>query len=169
MELISFDDSDAHYDIRGDGSRYRVSWVSPDDGILAYDRDGDGVISRRDEIAFVDYVEGAASDLEGLKYFDADGDNALTPKDAEWDSFRVWQDLDSDGVSDPGELRTLDEASIESISLFSDQKMQVLADGTTIFGRGSYIISTPTGPEPRELLDVALPVGERLEHSASKQ
>ncbi len=41
-----------------------------DDGLLTYDKDGDGTIGDGDEISFVSYVEGAQTDLEGLAYFD---------------------------------------------------------------------------------------------------
>ena len=61
----------------------------------------------------------------------------LDSHDAEWSKFRVWQDLDQDGESDPGEVRTLDEAGISSISLTSDGVEQTVA-GNTVFGEGSY-------------------------------
>ena len=107
VELVALEDSTAFYDIDGDGYRERVGWVSPDDGLLAYDKNGDGKISGRAELSFVDYVPGARTDLEGLRYFDSNGDGRLDAKDAEWGRFRVWRDLDQDGESDPGELQTL--------------------------------------------------------------
>ena len=156
VELVALEDSNAAYDIRGDGFRYNLSWVGPDDGILAYDRDGDGRISQRDEIVFTDYVEDARTDLEGLRHFDTNGDNRLTSADAEWSKFRVWQDRDGDGVSDPGELRTLDEAQIRSISLASTGDTETRADGTRVFGRGTYTTGSESAPVTRELLDVSL-------------
>ena len=158
VELVSLEDSTAYYDIHGDGFRYNLSWVAPDDGILAYDRDGDGQISDREEIAFVDYVEGARTDLEGLRHFDTNGDNQLTTADGEWSKFRVWQDLDGDGVSDPGELRTLDAAGISSISLQSTGNVERRADGTRVLGRGTYTTGSAGSPVTRELLDVSLAV-----------
>ena len=158
VELVSLEDSTAFYDIHGDGFRYNLSWVAPDDGILAYDRDGDGQISDREEIAFVDYVEGARTDLEGLRHFDTNGDDQLTAADGEWSKFRVWQDLDGDGVSDPGELRTLDAAGVRSISLQSTGGVETHADGTRVLGRGTYTTGSVGSPVTRELLDVSLAV-----------
>ncbi len=60
----------------------------------------------------------------------------LDAQDAEWSKFRVWQDLDQDGESEAGELRTLDEAGITSISLTSDRVEQTVA-GNTVFREGS--------------------------------
>ena len=120
VELVALEDSTAFYDINGDGYRERMAWASADDGFLAYDKDGDGNISAHDELSFVSYVEGAQTDLEGLAHFDTNGNGQLDSGDSEWSKFRVWQDLDRDGESDPGELRTLAEAGIASILLASD-------------------------------------------------
>ena len=137
VELVALDDSTAFYDINGDGYRERMAWASADDGFLAYDKNGDGAISEHDELSFVSYVEGAQTDLEGLAHFDTNGNGQLDSGDAEWSKFRVWQDLDQDGESDPGELRTLAEAGITSISLTSDGVQQTVA-GNTVFGEGNY-------------------------------
>ena len=159
MELVSLEDSTAHYDIHGDGYRYHLSWVAPDDGLLAYDLDGDGRIAERGEISFVDYVEGARTDLEGLRHFDTNGDGVLDSADREWSKFRVWQDLDQDGESDPGEVRTLDEAFVRSVSLSASGEGETREDGTRIFGRGRYVSVHGGEPLSRELLDVSLSVG----------
>ena len=158
VELVPLEESTAFFDINGDGYRERMGWVSADDGFLAYDKDGDGRIAAHDELSFVSYVEGARTDLEGLRHFDTDGDGLLDPDDADWVMFRVWQDLDQDGESDPGELSSLDEAGIRSISLTSDGIRRTVA-GNAIFGEGEYV-----GPHgPRAFWDAALRRGEREE------
>ncbi len=151
VELIELEDSTAFYDINGDGYRERMAWASADDGFLAYDKDGDGTISAHDELSFVSYVEGARTDLEGLAHFDTNDDGVLDARDAEWGKFRVWRDLDQDGESDPGELQTLAEAGITSISLTSDGVEQTVA-GNTVFGEGSYT----DGEGSQSFFDVAL-------------
>ena len=155
MELVSLEDSTAFYDIDGDGYRERMGWVSADDGLLAYDKNGDGVISGRDELSFVDYVSGARTDLEGLTHFDSNSDGRLDASDAEWSRFRVWRDLDQDGESDAGELQTLAEAGITSIDLTTDGVERTVA-GNRIFGQGSYIDAAGTGA----LYDAALRYSE---------
>ena len=103
-------------------------------------------------------VEGTRTDLEGLRHFDTNGDNHLTTADAEWSKFRVWQDLDQDGVSDPDELRTLDAAGVRSISLQSTGDVETRTDGTRVLGRGTYTTGSEGSPVTRELLDVSLAV-----------
>ena len=124
-------------DLDGDGYRNHLGWVSGDDGFLAYDKDGDGRITEYDEISFTGYVEGARTDVEGLRHFDTNGDGRLTSADAEWSSFGVWRDLDSDGEFDAGEFQTLTEAGISSITLSTDGNQREVS-GHTVFGSGTY-------------------------------
>ena len=45
----------------------------------------------------------------------------MDENDAEFGKFRIWQDLDQDGESDVGELRTLSEA--EAITIDTNWRM----------------------------------------------
>jgi Ca2+-binding RTX toxin-like protein len=116
-ELISLVASTARFDMNNDGVRDLTGWASADDGILAIDLNGNGLIDDGNEIAFQPKLDGAVSDLEGLRLYDSNGDNFITAADEQFANFRVWQDLNQDGVSDSGELRTLAEAGIASLSL----------------------------------------------------
>jgi len=109
--------STARYDMDGDGLSDRTAWIGAGDGILALDRDGDGIISRSNEISFVGDKAGAKTDLEGLAGFDTNGDLVFDGRDAGFGAFLVWQDANQDGVSQAGELRSLAEVGIVSISL----------------------------------------------------
>ena len=155
VELISLEDSTALFDVNRDGIPERLSWVGPDDGILVYDRDGDGQVSDPAEISFTSYLEGAQTDLEGLRHFDTNNDGRLTSADAEWGKFRVWRDLDQDGVSDPGELQTLSELNISGIGLSSTPRGETRDDGTRIFGEGTHTLADGT---QRTLLDASFEV-----------
>ena len=142
VELMSLDESSAFYDINGDGYLYNLGWAGSDDGLLAYDKDGDNDITARDEISFVDYVAGARTDLEGLRHFDSNADGVLDAKDVEFAKFKVWQDVDQDGEVDAGELRSLTDAGVKSIALAyaaGDDGIAEERDGNTIFGEGQYI------------------------------
>ena len=158
VELVPLKDSTARFDINGDGYREHMAWAAPDDGFLVYDKNADDVIADKDELSFMSYVEGAQTDLEGLRHFDTDGDGLLDPDDAQWGMFRVWQDLDQDGESDPGELRTLDAARISLVKLTSDGAKRVVA-GSTVYGEGEY--GGPLGM--RAFWDVQLRIGPRVE------
>src|SRR5690606_24734698 len=104
--------------------------------LLAYDHDGDRRVTRADEIAFVGYLDGAETDLEGLAAFDSDGDGRLTANDEAWAAFGLWVD-DGDGVAEAGEFEDLDGAGITGIDLTSDGR-EVLVEGNVIHGEALF-------------------------------
>lgn len=99
------------------GALARTSWVGPTDGMLVYDRNGDGQIDRLSEISFVQDKPGAKTDLEGLRAWDTNGDNKLNSLDEGWAKLQVWVDRNQNGRSTEGELRSLEEAGIVEINL----------------------------------------------------
>ena len=111
----------ARFDMDGDGELEQTAWAGEGDALLAYDKDGDGDITDTDEISFAGYVEGARTDLEGLRHFDTNNDGVLDASDEEFEKFNLWQDADGDGNVDEGELVSLYDAGVESISLTSDE------------------------------------------------
>ena len=143
IEIITLGQSRAHFDIDGDGRRQIMAWVGPDDALLVYDRDGDRLISHKDEIAFADYLANAETDLEGLAWFDmaAQGgneDGMLNALDALWSKFGVWQDIDQDGETDPGELTMTGEGGLSSVNLQSDHIPRDAGPDAQIYGKGEY-------------------------------
>ena len=115
------------FDLDGDGAAEAISWVAPGSGDawLALDRDGDGAIGSGAEL-FGDYTpQPPAAEPHGylaLAVFDApaqggDGDGAITAADAVFPALRLWIDADHDGVSQPGELRSLAAAGVRALDL----------------------------------------------------
>ncbi|WP_374764089.1 cadherin domain-containing protein [Yunchengibacter salinarum] len=115
--LTPTSDPTVRFDTDGDGDLELTSWVDAGDGLLALDRNGNGTIDNGTEISFVQDLEGATTDLEGLAAFDSDGDGKLTANDDRFDDFTLWQDVNSDGISQADELRTLTEAGMTEIDL----------------------------------------------------
>jgi hypothetical protein len=103
----------AHFDY-GYGS-VATAWVGGNDGILVRDVNHDGQASAN-EIVFAT----SGSDLQGLAAYDSNQDGQLSSADSGFADFAVWQDADSDGVVDAGEMRGLTALGIASISLSSD-------------------------------------------------
>ncbi|MGE5505385.1 MAG: beta strand repeat-containing protein, partial [Actinomycetota bacterium] len=158
IQMSSVGNSTAFYDLDGDGQREHRGWIGAGDALLAIDANGDGSISGRDEISFVNYRQGARTDLEGLIAFDSNIDGLLSSDDREWGRFRVWQDADGDGISDPGELLTMEQAGIASVTLASDQVRRSYG-GNESFGEGTFTRTDGTtgifadasfGTDPRE-------------------
>ncbi|OHV21795.1 hypothetical protein EOS93_08235 [Rhizobium sp. RMa-01] len=134
------------FDWDGDGVADETAWVGPQDGFLAIDlgADGttgpDGKIDQARELAFSLWDDTATSDLNGLRLaFDTNHDNVLDINDARWSEFRVWRDLNQNGVSDAGELQTMTDAGIRLINLLpSSDGAQSFSDGSMITGTSSY-------------------------------
>ena len=136
LELTGVDDSMVVSRLSS-GELARTSWVGPTDGILAFDRDGDGQINRLSEISFAQDKEGAETDLEGLQAWDTNDDGKLNALDAGWGDLKVWVDRNQNGRSTETELRTLDEAGITEISLTG-----VATGNTAATTRDSFVHNT---------------------------
>jgi hypothetical protein len=154
VRTVSAADSNARYDLDGDGLADDTSWFGSTEGLLFLDRDGNGTVTNAGEFSFIDDVAGARSDLEGLRAFDSNGDGRLSSLDARFSEFRVWQDRDGDGAAEAGEILTLTQAGVRSFNLTA-----TAVNGTTQFGevavvnRGTY---TRTNGTTMEFLDAAL-------------
>jgi len=116
-----------YFDVNADGVRDHVQWVrrGGDEGFLAMDRTGNGLIDDGAELFGVGtpmILEGrsAPNGFVGLAQYDArqlggNDDGLITEADAIWPQLRVWVDLDADGVSTRGELRTLRSYGITAL------------------------------------------------------
>ena len=117
FDLTGVMESGVTTDLNKDGLVEGSGWVKASDGLLVLDRNGDGLVLDWNEISFVKDRKGASTDLEGLVAFDSDGNLKLAAGDARFDEFRLWVDANQDGVGQAGELRSLKDAGIVSISL----------------------------------------------------
>jgi len=145
IELTSVDETGASFDVDDDGWTESTGWVGDGDGILVYDYDQDGDVTQANEISLKSWHQAAHTDFEGLTlYFDSNHDGIFNASDSEYSKFRVWQDSDSDGRVDVGELKTLAEHGIVGISLANyaapPDPTKVKADGgNTIHGLATAI------------------------------
>ncbi len=139
------------YDYDGDGTLEATAWAGADDAILAYDADGNGLVSDASEFVF---GNAQLTDLEAVAArFDDNGDGVLDASDAAYSQFGIWQDADLDGVNDDGEFTSLEDAGIASINLVSDGVESQAAGGdVTIFGKSAF---TYTNGQTGEVADAA--------------
>ncbi len=129
-------DNGVTFDIDADGKADRIAWTS-DDGILAYDVDGNGLIDNGSEIFTPDFNGGKfASGVAALASLDSNGDGKIDASDEAFSKLQIWVDADNDGVSDEGELSSL-SGHVASISLTTDQTGGT-EDDQTIFAEGEF-------------------------------
>jgi len=121
--------SNIFFDLAGDGYQHRTAWAAAGDGVLALDVDGDGLINKREEIAFSSWDPGSTSDLQALRdVFDTNHDGKLDSGDWHFADFRLVVTAANGTTS----VKTFADLGIQSIDLIADQRTTTLPDGTTI-------------------------------------
>lgn len=128
----------ATFDTDGDGIRENLSWIAPDDGLLVRDRNQNGLIDNINEL----YGSAVENGFDALAREDANRDGYINNEDAVWSSLQVWKDLDSDGITDEGELLSMGQAGIASISLTHTAVNLPIGAGNVIESKGSYTTET---------------------------
>ena len=132
----------ALFDHSNDGIRTATGWVGKDDGFLVYDRNGDGVVNNGSEL-FGDNTplkngERAANGYQALAELDDNGDGKVDAADSAFAKLRVWRDLNQDGISQEGELLTLEEAKVKALNLANQSSNRDLGNGNSLAEEGSY-------------------------------
>ena len=145
------------FDHDGDGIRTASGWVGKEDGLLVYDRNGDGIINNGSEL-FGDATRlknggTAAHGFAALADLDDNGDGKIDAADKAFSSLRVWRDLNQDGISQEGELLTLEQAKVQSLNTQFRNTNRSLGDGNTLAQEGSY---TTTDGQTRQMGDLLL-------------
>ena len=133
-----------YFDVNADGVRDHVQWVrrGGDEGFLAIDRSGNGIIDDGAELFGVGtpmILEGrsAPNGFVGLAQYDArqlggNDDGLITEADAIWPQLRIWVDLNADGVSTYEEMRTLKSYGITALETIPKLRKYVDAAGNII-------------------------------------
>ena len=118
------------FDIDNDGSNETLAWtkIDSDDAWLALDRNGDGVISGGRELFGNATPQPPPPDNEELNGFLAltefdkiynggNEDGKINRQDMIFANLRLWRDTNHNGISDEGELFTLDDLDVRAIDL----------------------------------------------------
>ncbi|WP_457642393.1 calcium-binding protein [Persephonella sp.] len=152
IETISPANSNIMFDFDGDGFRERTGWVSPDDGILVIDKNNDGQINDVNEVFGNLNMDGFTE----LSQYDSNNDGVIDNQDQQFNNIKVWQDLDSNGVVDEGELKNLSEVGIKQINLSNTATNENL-NGNQITHRGTFVKADGT---TGEVADVSFQINQ---------
>ena len=146
----------ALFDHRNQGIRTATGWISADDGLLVRDLNGNGIIDNGGEL-FGDNTRLKDGSLAkhgyaALAELDSNGDGIVSAADAAFQTLRVWQDLNQDGISQTNELRTLEELGIQSLDVAYKDVNKNLGNGNTLAQQGSYTKKDGTTAQAGDLL-----------------
>jgi hypothetical protein len=103
------------FDMDGDGFTDLTEWVGSNDGILMVRN------SEVDANCFFGWAGGFAHGYEKLSLLDQNGDQQISGE--ELSTLCVWQDRNGDARIDEGEVRTVREIGITTISLRHDNEL----------------------------------------------
>jgi|694.fasta_scaffold01069_41 Ca2+-binding RTX toxin-like protein len=110
-----------YFDHDGNGFAERTGWVSPRDGLLAWDRNGNGLIDAGAELfgnnTLDKYGAMAANGFEALAALDANQDGVINLRDAIWEKLGIWQDRNSNAKLESGEWFSMAGAGISKLLL----------------------------------------------------
>ncbi|MCB5267847.1 MAG: hypothetical protein LHW46_07065, partial [Candidatus Cloacimonetes bacterium] len=120
---ISIATSQALFDYDNDGVKENTAWIQSSDALLVNDKNSDGIINDATEL-FGNYTHNsdnsiAKSGYQALSYYDTNNDGVVNSTDTRFNELSLWIDSNQDGVTDTGELKTLEEMGITSLTLNS--------------------------------------------------
>jgi hypothetical protein len=144
-----------NFDFFGTGTPARISWTqaAAQNGWLALDLNHDGKIDNGQEL----FSNAMASPVplaqrmgfKALAVYDThayggNGDGVIDAKDAIYSKLLIWVDKNHNGVTDPGELMTLQQAGIKSISVNYQDAHNTDAYGNQFRYRAQVVWTDPS-------------------------
>ncbi|MES2719002.1 MAG: SdrD B-like domain-containing protein [Pseudomonadota bacterium] len=139
IQTTSRSDSQGGFDLFGNGTAIRSGWISGDDGFLAVDRNGNGKIDNIGEL-FGGSTKGAG--FAGLAAFDSNDDGLVNDLDAEFGQLMIWRDANGSHGTDAGELMTLAQAGVASLTVGYTELPFLDAQGNLHLERSSATLTS---------------------------
>jgi Ca2+-binding RTX toxin-like protein len=126
-----------YFDYNQNGAKVNTAWIFPDDGMLVFDRNGNGTIDDGSEL-FSNYTPlnnggTAYNGIYALAQEDTNKDGIVNNLDANWNNLQIWRDINSDGISQSEELFTLEQMGITGLATKATNYTYTYtkSDGTT--------------------------------------
>ena len=130
------------FDIDNDGDIDLTGWVGADDGLLVRDINNDGIINDASELFGEETIKEdgtkASDGYDALRELDSNEDGVINADEDAFSELKIWQDSNSDGITDEGELMGLKEANVSEISLGTNTSNET-SNGNVIGLKSSYL------------------------------
>ncbi|NHZ80008.1 hypothetical protein F2P44_12075 [Massilia sp. CCM 8695] len=135
INSVGSDQSSVYFDFNSDAIAERTGWISPADGMLVSDENKNRFVDNLSEL-FGNAQEDGFSSLK--RRFDGNLDGVIDRRDAKFSELLVWQDANQDGISQAGELKTLDQLGITAIGTES-AKVAIASNDNRIIAQGEFV------------------------------
>lgn len=117
-----------HFDSENDGFKEKTAWIESGDGLLVRDINKNGVIDSGQELfgdgTLLENGTRAKDGFSALAQFDTNRDNKIDAQDGIFSELGIWVDANGDGITQEGELISLEEMQVKEISLsYADQNL----------------------------------------------
>ncbi len=133
IETLDIDETNIYFDTQNNGFATKTGWVSKNEGFLVVDKNNDGKITQQSEM----FGSETKSGFEDLKAYDSNNDGVINSLDTKFNELKIWQDLNENGITDEGELKTLEQMGINSIGL-NVVDLNLEHNQNTITGMSTY-------------------------------
>ena len=161
--LMPASEPSRHFAMSPDGLLRPDTWLNPGDGFLVMDRNHNGQIDDITEMFSEFFTATHTTGLGALSTLDLNRDHTMDARDVAFDQLAVWQDLNTDGHTDTGELRTLAEWGVTSLDLERHARHESL-EGGTMLSQGRV---TREGQDDSTFAEVAFQVHQASEQEAT--
>jgi hypothetical protein len=143
-----------NFDLDKNGFAEKINWTSTD-GFLCLDLNENGKIDNGGEL-FGDNTtmpdgSNATGGFNALTQYDTNNDGVIDQNDEVFAKLRVWVDADGNGESGEGELKSLEELGIVSISVKPQQVVENTGTEATIRNRAVFTKADGTTLDIAEL------------------
>ena len=114
-----------NFDLDNNGFKEATSWIDNNDAFITIDKNNNGAIDNGSELfgnksisnnAYAYTNPNAKNGFEALSEFDSNNDGIIDEKDKEFTNLLLWQDKNSNGISETDELIKLSD-KVKSINL----------------------------------------------------
>ncbi|WP_114835896.1 calcium-binding protein [Agrobacterium tumefaciens] len=129
VELISLENSSAHFDYQNDGFAEKTGWLNSDDAFLVHDDNGNGVVDGISELFGNPDEDG----FTALRSFDSNGDGKVDANDENFGTLKLWRDLNGNGAFEAGEMFSLAEHNIASIDVDAEASTRITSGNQIAF------------------------------------
>lgn len=119
LEKLINPDADVAFDLDGSGFQRHWGWITPKAAWLVFDHDGSGrITSGLQMFGNVTFWIFWRDGYDALSSLDDNGDGRLSGP--ELNGISLWQDLNGNGIADPGEVRPITDYNVVAIECVSE-------------------------------------------------